>query len=297
MARYRKIDVRVWGDEKFRELSPPKPNGQTLWFYLLTGPQTTTIPGVFSAGESAMAEALRWPLKGFREGFREVLRKGLAKADFKAPLVWLPNAIRYNPPENPNVVKGWRATWDELPECDLKHQAWCHLKSFTQALGEGFAKGFAERLPEPYRKGLANQEQEQEQEQEQDLPPKPPTGGAMELDPVYSYWREKLGHGLGPHKPGPKQVEFLDERRREGFSNEDLKLVVDGALIDALRWPERLNNCEVKRLYRDRDAVVKFIGLARSGPPQPSLNDLRSKPVRAEDMGWDKIPYAEAKQS
>jgi hypothetical protein len=40
MSRYRKIEVRTWSDEKFRELSAIPPSGQGLWFFLLTGPHT-----------------------------------------------------------------------------------------------------------------------------------------------------------------------------------------------------------------------------------------------------------------
>ena len=42
--RYRKIEVRMWGDEKFRMLSPLPPSGQSLWLFLLTGPHTGPIP-------------------------------------------------------------------------------------------------------------------------------------------------------------------------------------------------------------------------------------------------------------
>src|SRR6266446_3179831 len=51
MSRYRKIDTRMWGDVRFRELSSPSPSGKYLWMFLLTGPQTSNIPGLFRAGE------------------------------------------------------------------------------------------------------------------------------------------------------------------------------------------------------------------------------------------------------
>lgn len=168
MARYRKIYVSVWGDAKFRRLSSPQPNAQSLWFYLLTNKRTTNIPGLFECGELAMAEELGWDLKGFRKGFRELFQEGMVEADWGARLVWVPNAVRYNPPENPNVVKSWRVWWDEAPECHLKIKAYSVLKEFTEGLGEGFAKGFAKACPEPSRKGLRNQEHEHEQEQEQE---------------------------------------------------------------------------------------------------------------------------------
>jgi len=162
MARYRKIDTRMYGDMKFRNLSSPAVSSKYLWIYLLTGPHTTNLPGLFRAGEMAMAEELGWSLEGFRKGFGELLRERLAKADWNARVVWIPNAIKYNPPDNPNVVKSWRDSWDEVPECPLKAEAYEVLKGFTERLGEGFAKAFREGCA----KGLANQEQEQEQEQE-----------------------------------------------------------------------------------------------------------------------------------
>lgn len=175
MARYRKIDVRVWDDERFRRLSAPPPNGQTLWFHLLTGPHTSNIPGLSRAGEQGLAETLGWSLKGFREAFREVSREGLAKANWEARVVWVPKGWRYNPPASPNVVRNWRMAWDEIPNCVLKHEAWGVLKDFTEAFGEAFGKAFLKACPKP----SPNQDQDQEQEQENPLslgsppPPRP----------------------------------------------------------------------------------------------------------------------------
>lgn len=172
MARYRKIDVRIWGDEKFSSLSRLEPSGQGLFLYLLTNPNTNSIPGLFRAGEAQLAEELGWPMEGFREAFGEASSKGIVKADWKARLIWIPNAFRYNKPESPNVVTSWSVSWDELPECGLKVIAYEALKAFAEGLGGGFAKAFDKACPKP----MANQEQEQEQEQEekQASPPEPP---------------------------------------------------------------------------------------------------------------------------
>src|SRR5579859_4660658 len=119
MARYRKIDVRMRSDEKFRALSAPPPNGQDCWIYLLTNRYTTSIPGVYAAFEETMARDLGWPLEGFRDAFREAFSKGMVKADWRAGLVFVPNAIKYDPPQSINVVKSWKDVWNELPECHL----------------------------------------------------------------------------------------------------------------------------------------------------------------------------------
>lgn len=172
-GRYRKVEVRIWGDEKFRELSPIPPCGQGLFLFLITGPHTGPVPGLFRAGRAAMAEELGWELEAFDQAFQEAFRQGLVIADFKARVMWVPNAIKHNKPESPNVVKSWAAEFDLIPECDLKRHAFQALKASIHALGEPYGKAFDETfgkaigkpLSKPIQKTLLNQEQEQEQEQ------------------------------------------------------------------------------------------------------------------------------------
>ncbi len=143
MARHRKIDVRMWGDEKFVALSSPKPNAQTLWVFLLTGPQTTAAPGLFSAGEAALAEMLDWPLPAFRKCFREIEGREMAKADWRARVVWIPKSVLYNPAENQNAVKAWRRAIAEVPECPLRDEAEAALRK-ASGFPEVFELGIEE---------------------------------------------------------------------------------------------------------------------------------------------------------
>lgn len=176
MSRYRKVETKLYGDSKFRRLSPIPPCGQGLWLWLLTGPATTIMPGVIIQGPAAMAERLGWPVEDFRKAFQEVLKQGMVKADFTAPLVFLPNAIKHNRPQSPNVIKGWAACWEEIPECGLKTEIWQSLKEFIDTFSKAFQEAFEKACPKPY----GNQEQEQEQEQEQDKPSLVDSEGASE---------------------------------------------------------------------------------------------------------------------
>lgn len=152
-VRYRKVATRMWGDERFRQLSAPKPNGQTLWVYLLTGPHTTAIPGLFSAGESSLAEAIGWPQAAFRRCFTEIVDQGMALADWKARVIWIPKAVLYNAPESPNVIKAWRAASDQIPECDLKRRGLKQLEAFLQGFGEGFRQAFRQAFSQVSAEG------------------------------------------------------------------------------------------------------------------------------------------------
>jgi hypothetical protein len=176
--RYRKIEVRMWGDEKFRTLSPMPPSGQGLWLFLLTGPHTGPIPGLFRAGRAALAEELGWTQEAFEKAFEEVFRLGIAKADWGARVVWIPNAIKCNLPQSPNVITSWAGEWRLIPECSLKAEAYMTIESVLCESGEAFRKAFDKACRKPSVKPMPNQEQEQEQEQEE----KPSAADATVVD-------------------------------------------------------------------------------------------------------------------
>ena len=161
--RFSSVARRVHTDAGFLQLSAPQPNARSLWLWLLTCPEQTNIPGLIRIGERGAAEACHnWPLEGFRKGFQEVSRNGLAVADWGARLVWVPKAIKYNPPANPNVIKSWSDNWDELPECSLKGQAWQALKLSLEQRRKGWGEVFANSCPNHSPNHPPNQEQEQE---------------------------------------------------------------------------------------------------------------------------------------
>ena len=167
VARYRKVDTRIWNDAKFNALSD---RAKLVFFYELTHPNLTML-GAMRATVPGLAAELGMPPEAFAEAFREVLTKGMAKHDERASFFWLPNFLRYNKPESPNVVKSWLEAFDLLPECVMKSELFQQLKAYT----EGMTKGFREAFAEAFAKAMPNQEQEQEQEQEHISPAPPET--------------------------------------------------------------------------------------------------------------------------
>jgi len=158
--RYRRISVRMWGDAKFRDLSKPQPSGQWLWIWLLTGPRTIALPGVIVGSLEGLAGELGWTAEQFRERFGELLQGGMAKADFDAGLMYLPNWMKHDRPANDNVTKGRLRLCDELPECDLKHEITRDVAWWLNRSGN--------RLPNRIRNGMPNQSRPQDQDQDQD---------------------------------------------------------------------------------------------------------------------------------
>lgn len=227
---HRNLDMRVWGDAKFLSLSPPPPSAQWLWFYLLLGPVTTSLPGLIRVGEAALAESLGWSLERFRERFLELSRNGMAKADWKARVVWIPNAINYNMPANPNVVKGWKIHWDMIPECSLKAEAYevfkakiCCGKPFAEAFDKCFGNGSGNGLPNGMPNQKQKQKQEQYQEQEQNLEAAAPPGGvAAAFAELVEKWNKIEGviQGKGATK---KRLAAFKERSKDSFWRENVQ--------------------------------------------------------------------------
>lgn len=134
MSRYRKVSVSMWGDRKFAELSRMQPSGQSLWVYLLTGPETCIIPGVLRAGKLSFSEALGWSTDDLERCFYELSEKNMAVADWDRRIVFLPNGIHYNPPENPSVARSWSKEFDVLPECDIQQKICAAVTDLMLAL-------------------------------------------------------------------------------------------------------------------------------------------------------------------
>lgn len=180
MARYRKIACQMWNDEKFRMLSD---SGKLCFVFVLTHQNMTSI-GAMRATIPGLAAELGWTAEAFREAFQEALSKGMAKHDETASLIALPQFLRHNPPESPNVVKSWESQLELLPECRLQVEYLQRAKAFVEGLGEAFRKA----LPKAFAKGMPNPEPEPEPEPEINTP-LPPKGGkardsTMRFDPL-----------------------------------------------------------------------------------------------------------------
>ncbi len=138
MSLYRRFPVDLHDDHRFTQLSRPQPCAQWLYVFLLTGRASIIVPGVVDAGEAALAEMLQWDLQEFRDCFQELVDKAMAIADWKARLVFLPDALAVNAPtpNNPNVVRAWRKAFDRLPECPLKDEILRRVKNLLKTFSE-----------------------------------------------------------------------------------------------------------------------------------------------------------------
>lgn len=170
MARYRKIDVRIWNDRKFRELDD---SAKLAFLLLLTHPDTNQL-GFIRSRSVSLAFDLGWQSDAMSNAIQTLCQMGMLMADEKAGLMFLPNFLKYNPPNGVNGAKSWAGLLDLLPECDLRDQALIRLKPLIDGLPEGTREGIPEDIMNAIRDAITHGNpqpsriQEQEQEQEQD---------------------------------------------------------------------------------------------------------------------------------
>lgn len=169
MARYRKIDVRMWNDRKFRELSD---NAKLAFILLLTHPDTTQI-GTIRTRVSNLADELGWQRDAMSHAIQEVTLNGMIDADEKAGLMVINNFLKYNAPSSPNAFKSWRELIDLMPECDLLDRHVASLKAFVDSLSTGMRNAIPNDLMDAIKDAILRVNEQpsriQEQEQEQEI--------------------------------------------------------------------------------------------------------------------------------
>jgi len=155
--KYRKVDPRVWKDEKFITLSE---RDKLIFIYCITA-QVNRI-GIFNFSPAMAAEDVGVTnTQTFRERFDNVKKLFGWGYDETFRVLYIPTWWKYNLPENRNVLLGNLKDLHELPNTPLLSLFYSNLKY----LGD-LAETFSQTLAERYRKPSPIQEQEQEQEQE-----------------------------------------------------------------------------------------------------------------------------------
>lgn len=150
MARFRKIDPRIWNDAKFAALSS---EAKLLFLYLLTSP-AMTILGALPIRASAVAEELGLDPKRYAIRYEELSQQGMVEYDDRG-LFWIRNYLKYNGPDNPKVVISWSSSLDLLPECPLLENVLEAARNHCLARGESFAKAFEDSIENRYANGMA----------------------------------------------------------------------------------------------------------------------------------------------
>lgn len=135
---FRKIDPRIWDDERFVDLTAIQ---KLFWFYILTGPHATSLPGLWIVGIGELVDGLRFPDRSVREALAVLEGTGMLIHNPRVRLVRVPNAPKYNRPENARVLRAWFRLWQSIPDCQQKFD---HLASLQAAVSSPTPKDEAD---------------------------------------------------------------------------------------------------------------------------------------------------------
>lgn len=133
MGRYRKIDDNYDTDEKTMSLSF---EGDLAFMRILTTPSLTPV-GMIKGTIKSFAYSFLYKgeryVERLEKGLRELLEKQLIHCSANAPLIIIPNFVKYNLPENQNAIKAWASSVEQLPKCEELYQ---QLKKIRDILTE-----------------------------------------------------------------------------------------------------------------------------------------------------------------
>jgi hypothetical protein len=171
-------------------------------------PNMTSLGAMRATLQGLMAER-----KLSEESFRECFQKGMLRMDEHACLIWVPSFLESNTPESPNVIKGWTAIDDFLPECALKEQIYTCAASFAAGMGQGFLKALpvviakylpclkgTESLPEALAKGTESL-------------PEALAKGTESLPEALAKGTESLPEALAKGMPNQEQEQEQDQEK------------------------------------------------------------------------------------
>ena len=152
VGRWRRVQSRSWIEEPMRYLSDSE---RVVRLYCTTGPQSTSV-GCFHLSPAVAVEHLgNVTMREFLRRLDRVVESSGWKWDAAAKVLWIPEWLKENEPQSPNVCKSWRRLLADVPDCELKLEAVVAIKVFLKAFAEGFQQAFGDlqvRLPATFPK-------------------------------------------------------------------------------------------------------------------------------------------------
>lgn len=154
-AKYRKLDPRIWSDEKFQQMTPMQ---KLVAIYVLTG-QVNRI-GIFKFSVGLAAEDIGYPPDTLRDTLQEVCNTLGWHYDSVTRVLYLPNWWRYNATGSELTMKGAIDDLHEVPQSHLvqdflSNKTWLNeqegrvLDTLVQGYAKGIGKGMGKGPPIP----------------------------------------------------------------------------------------------------------------------------------------------------
>jgi len=206
--RFRKIDPRIWGDEKFRQL---KHEEMLVAFYCLTSAQANRI-GIFRFSPAHASEDLETLPQTFAKRFDRVIETLKWGWDSAARVLYLPTWWKYNKPMNPNTFKAHLDDFHELPSSPLLAEFCANTRYVSDAMAEHL-RNVTRNITPNITPNVSHQEKEKEKEQEKETERESPHGPLVTL----------IEYPNGMDTPEVRQAitDWLAYRKKSGKTYKD----------------------------------------------------------------------------
>lgn len=164
-AKFRKVDPRIWTDERFRKLNPEE---RLLAVYCLTCPQANRI-GFYHLSLGQASEATGYPTDTLKGGIKKICDTLRWRFDEASGVLFFPTWWKYNGACGPRTIAGYLEDLHDVPETVLFKE----FASATRYLSEAETRVLKSKcdthaIPIGGVCSIGAQEQEQEQEQERE---------------------------------------------------------------------------------------------------------------------------------
>lgn len=246
-------------------------DGRTLAAYLLTGPHSNML-GCFRIPDGYVCEDLHWESERVSEGFQILFEKGFATRSEGSKWVVIHKFLKWNQPENPNVVKAAEKLFDQIPDaCGLKPLlATCiaeYEPRFSSAKLKGFemvSKGLPKGIPpEPEPNQNLNQGKALSGNPDEVLPKNSETIEAVD---VLEYLNEKTGRHF---RPVASNIRLVKGRLASGVTAEVCKQVIDAKVSQWLNDPKMEDYLRPGTLFAAQN-FEQYLGQLAAKKPRDS---------------------------
>ena len=151
--RYRKIDPRIWNDERFRALTD---DGQLVFLFVLTHPHMTCL-GAMRATVEGLAGEKGWSEQRMRDAIGDAIQDGMVVANPDACFLGVPKFLKYNQPEGPNsVTKAWPEALDLIPECPEKVELITRVCAYLDGKSDAFRHAIPDGIIDAMRLAMSH---------------------------------------------------------------------------------------------------------------------------------------------
>lgn len=138
--RYRRLYAHEWHHPSFRTLND---SARIVRFYVTAGPQTTSV-GCFRLSTALAVEDLGGVGDVFEERLGQVCEAYDWAWDGLARVIWIRDWFEMNPPASPNVVNSWAKLLKNVPDCDVRTEAFWSIDKSLKNLPQTFREPWKE---------------------------------------------------------------------------------------------------------------------------------------------------------